>query len=236
MAKMDGGAILGVIKAIAPVTDIVPLTGTILVTNCEHTQMTRITPKRDSVFGMDLKLYVEVDELKAMSPKAGKVYNVSMMKKEGTRNPFLRFSNPDVGCFDVVAFELRLEPKCPKFKYPTEFHLTNPSSIRTLTKRYTSKSNIDVDVGVTNDDCKLYIMEETFSSSKFKHVIAHSDCCQYEAHTSYFSPSLIKSAFASATGPTTVLLDTDYPLTVKWEDNWHEYETMVAPTRVNSYD
>lgn len=232
MAKMDGGAILGVIKAIAPVTDMVPLTGTVTVTNYEHTQMTRIIPKRDSVFGMDLKLYVEVDELKAMNPKAGKVYNVSMTKKGDIKNPFLRFSNPDEGCFDLVAFQLDLEPKCPKLMYPTEFHLTNPSSIRTLTKRYTTKSNFDADIEVTNDDCKLYIVEETSSSSKFRHVIAHSDCCQYDAHTSYFSTRLIKSAFASATGPTTVLLDTDYPLTVKWEDNWHEYETLVAPTRL----
>ena len=232
MAKMDGGAILGVIKAIAPVTDTVPLTGTILVTNCEHTQMTRITPKRDSVFGMDLKLYVEVDELKAMGPKAGKVYNVSMTKKEGIRNPFIRFSNPDDGCFDVVAFKLRSEPKCPKLKYLTEFHLTNPSNVRTLTKRYTSKSNFD-DIEVTNDEHNLYIVEEMSSSSKFRHIIAHSDYCQSESDTSYFSPRLIKSAFASALGPTTVRLGTDYPLTVRWEDNWNEYETMVAPTRVD---
>lgn len=232
MAKMDGGAILGVIKAIAPVTDTVPLTGTILVTNYEHTQMTRITSKRDSVFGMDLKLYVEVDELKAMNPKAGKVYNVSMMKKEGIGNPFIRFSNPDEGCFDVVAFELRSEPKCPKLRYPTEFQFTNPSNVRTLTKRYTSKSNFD-DIEVTNDECNLYIVEETFSSSKFRHIIAHSDYRQSEVSTSYFSPRLIKSAFASATGLTTVLLNTDYPLTVRWEDNWNEYETMVAPTRVD---
>lgn len=235
MAKMDGGAILGVMKAIAPVTDMVPLTGTITVTNCEHTQMTRITPKRDSVFGMDLKLYVEVDELKAMGPKAGKVYNVSMTKKEGIRNPFIRFSNPDEGCFDVVAFELRLEPKCPKLKYLTEFQFTNPSNVRTLTKRYTSKSSFD-DIEVTNDEYNLYIVEETSSSSKFRHIIAHSDYPQCRSDTSYFSPRLIKSAFASATGLTTVLLDTDYPLTVKWEDDWHEYETMVAPTRVDSYE
>ena len=211
MAKMDGGAILGVIK---------------------RPQMTRITPKRDSVFGMDLKLYVEVDELKAMGPKAGKVYNVSMTKKEGIGNPFIRFSNPDDGCFDVVAFELRLEPKCPKLKYLTEFQLTNPSNVRTLTKRYTSKSNFD-DIEVTNDEHNLYIVEEMSSSSKFRHIIAHSDYRQSEVSTSYFSPRLIKSAFASALGPTTVRLGTDYPLTVKWEDNWNEYETMVAPTRVN---
>lgn len=231
MAKMDGGAILGVIKAIAPVTDMVPLTGTILVVNYEHTQMTRITPKRDSVFGMDLKLYVEVDELKAMGPKAGKVYNVSMTKKEGIRNPFIRFSNPDEGCFDVVAFELRSEPKCPKLKYQTEFQLTNPSDIRKLTKRYTTKSNFN-DIEVMNDDYNLYIVEETFSSSKFRHIIAHSDCHQPEQNTSYFSTRLIKTAFASALGPTTVRLGTDYPLTVSWEDNWNEYETMVAPTRM----
>lgn len=233
MAKMDGGAILGVIKAIAPVTDMVPLTGTITVVNYEHTQMTRITPKRDSVFGMDLKLYVEVDELKAMGPKAGKVYNVSMTKKERIGNPFIRFSNPDEGCFDVVAFGLRSEPKCPKLKYLTEFQLTNPSSIRTLTKRYTTKSNFG-DIEVTNDECNLYIVEKTFSSSEFRHIIAHSDYCQCRFDTSYFSSRLIKSAFASATGLTTVLLDTNYPLTVKWEDDWNEYETMVAPTRVDS--
>ena len=101
-----------------------------------------------------------------------------------------------------------------------------------MTKRYTSKSSFD-DIEVTNDEHNLYIVEETFSSSKFRHIIAHSDDCQCKSDTAYFSTRLIKSAFASATGLTTVLLDTDYPLTVKWEDDWHEYETMVAPTRVD---